>query len=175
MEPVPEYVRQMMRLGEEIARQHKETLAALGGANADALRVLRSLPTPPQMPEMAEMPEISRPIETKLRLHDAQLASGFAERLLEHINDFNESLDEEHEVGARLVSFGERVAIYLDGIGYWNPSLILFSGRNGNGDPVELIQHISQTSVLLVKLPRLDPDQPKRRIGFVQEDGIGGE
>ena len=35
-----------------------------------------------------------------------------------------------------------------------------------SGAPVELIQHVSQISVLLMKLPRRDPDKPKKPIGF---------
>mgnify|MGYP003317637775 CR=1 FL=1 len=34
---------------------------------------------------------------------------------------------------------------------------------------VELIQHVSQINILLVKLPRLNPEQPKRPIGFNAE------
>lgn len=34
------------------------------------------------------------------------VASEFYRRLVEWINDFDDSLDKEHEVGVRLVSFG---------------------------------------------------------------------
>jgi hypothetical protein len=39
-----------------------------------------------------------------------------------------------------------------------------------NGDPVELIQHVSQISILLMKLKRSDPEAPKRPIGFKDWD-----
>ena len=97
---------------------------------------------------------------------DPNLADEFHRRLIEWINDFHRSLDEEHEVGARLVSFGQSVTFHIDDIGYWNPSLISFQGRNENGESVELIQHVSQISILLVALKRESLSQPKRPIGF---------
>jgi hypothetical protein len=84
---------------------------------------------------------------------------------------FDATLDQEHEVGVRLVSFGQTVVFHLDDIGFWNPSLICFKGVTDDGSPVELIQHASQISVLLMKLCRKDPSKPKRRIGFVPETG----
>lgn len=98
---------------------------------------------------------------------DYNLASEFHDRLINWINDFDADLDANHEVGVRLVSFGTTVVFHLENIGYWNPSLISFSGKTDDGEPVELIQHVSQISILLMKLPRLDPTQPKKKIGFL--------
>ncbi len=81
------------------------------------------------------------------------IASEFHKRLIKWINDFHTSLDEEHEVGVRLVSFGQSIVFHLDNIGYWNPYLISFSGITEDGQPVELIQHVNQISILLMKLP----------------------
>lgn len=97
---------------------------------------------------------------------DQNLADEFHRRLISWINDFHRNLDEEHEVGARLVSFGQTVTFHIDDISYWNPSLISFQGKNENGDSVELIQHVSQISILLVALKRENSSQPKRPIGF---------
>lgn len=94
------------------------------------------------------------------------LASEFYKRLVEMINEFEEDLDEEHEVGIRLVSFGQTVQFHIENIGYYNPSLIIFRGRLENGARVELIQHVSQISFLLMALPKLDESRPARRIGF---------
>ncbi len=103
---------------------------------------------------------------------DANLASEFHDRLIKWINDFDSSLDLDYEVGIRLVSFGQEVTFHLSDIGYWNPSLISFSGYTEEGDPVELIQHVTQISILLKKMKRADPTIPKRPIGFNQ-DGTG--
>tara|TARA_R100000687_G_scaffold34159_1_gene28159 strand:- start:7738 stop:8121 length:384 start_codon:yes stop_codon:yes gene_type:complete len=98
---------------------------------------------------------------------DQNLADEFHRRLIEWINDFHRSLDDEHEVGARLVNFGQSVTFHIEDIGYWNPSLISFKGKNENGEPVELVQHISQISILLIALKRENIEQPKRPIGFM--------
>jgi hypothetical protein len=93
-------------------------------------------------------------------------ASEFYRRLAEWISDFDNSLDNDSEVGVRLVNFGQTVVFTLEGMGYYNPSLILFRGHTEDGSPVELIQHVSQISILLMKLPRKNPEQPKKALGF---------
>lgn len=100
------------------------------------------------------------------------LASEFYMRLSKWINDFDSTLDQEHEVGVRLVSFGQTVVFHLEDISYWNPSLISFLGFTEDGQPVELIQHVSQISILLMKLKRPDPTKPRSKIGFI--DGKTG-
>jgi hypothetical protein len=99
---------------------------------------------------------------------EANHASEFHERLTRWIHQFNAGLDEDHEVGVRLVNFGQSVVFHLQRINYWNPSLISFSGTTEDGNPVELIQHVSQISILLLKLPRNDVSKPK--IGFSVEN-----
>jgi len=44
------------------------------------------------------------------------------------------------------------------------PALVKFYGRSVDGKPIELMQHISQVSVLLVAVPKTT--QKARRIGF---------
>jgi hypothetical protein len=104
------------------------------------------------------------------------LASDFYERLSKWIRDFDAGLDEEHEVGVRLVNFGQAVTFHLEDMGYWNPALISFKGTTEGGDPVELVQHVSQISVLLLKLERQDKSKPKNPIGFCpQPSDEGGQ
>jgi hypothetical protein len=114
----------------------------------------------------ADMPELPK-IQTST---DPNLASEFHKRLVEWINDFDKSLDQDHEVGVRLVNFGQVVTFHLRDIGYWNPSLISFSGYTEQGEPVELIQHVSQISILLLKVKRQNTSQPKQSIGFANWD-----
>jgi Family of unknown function (DUF6173) len=93
-------------------------------------------------------------------------ASEFYKRLAKLIEDFDASLDQGHEVGVRLVSFGQSIIFHLQNMGYWNPSLLFFIGVTDDGNPVQLIQHVSQISVLLMKLPRRDTSKPKQPFGF---------
>ncbi|MBR9793014.1 MAG: hypothetical protein GYB58_14805 [Gammaproteobacteria bacterium] len=108
--------------------------------------------------------------ELMLPPKDQNLADEFYRRLINWINDFHKSLDEEHEVGARLVNFGQAITFHVEDIGYWNPSLISFQGRNELREPVELIQHVTQISILLVAMKRENIEQPKRPIGFASWD-----
>jgi len=98
------------------------------------------------------------------------LASEFYKRLVEMINEFDEKLDDTEEVGMRLVSFGQTVQFHVEDIGYYNPSLITFIGKTAEGKDIELIQHVSQISFLLMAVPRLNPDEPKKKIGFAAEE-----
>ncbi len=105
------------------------------------------------------IPEITIPQITNQNHADA-----FYDRLISYIIDFEKNLKEEEEVGARLVSFGETIIIHIDNLGYWNPSLISFNGRDNDDREVQLIQHVSQISVLLMKVPRTNKE--RERIGF---------
>lgn len=90
------------------------------------------------------------------------------ESLGDYVKAFEADLDVEHEVGARLVSFGSAVTIHVQRIGYSAPALITFSGLTEKGDKVQLIQHISQLSFLLVSLKKIS-DTPYR-IGFIWDE-----
>jgi Family of unknown function (DUF6173) len=119
------------------------------------------------------MPNLTIPKNAVVAAMEANHASEFYERLMQWFNDFDASLDQAHEVGVRLVSFGEAFVFHLRNIGYWNPSLISFVGVTEDGEPVELIQHVSQISVLLMKLPRKDASKPKQPIGFASAPTAG--
>ena len=94
-------------------------------------------------------------------------ASEFYKRLVSMINDFNKSLDSENEVGMQICNFGQKITVYIKDISYWNPSLIIFTGIDlDSGNQVQLIQHVSQLNILLVKLPKKNKEEPKRPIGF---------
>lgn len=86
------------------------------------------------------------------------------ERLVDYINDFEKELDDEHEIGARLVSFGSTITFHIQDIGYWGPDIISFTGVDDNSQRVKLIQHTSQLSVLLIAVTKTE--EKARRIGF---------
>lgn len=112
------------------------------------------------------MPDI-KPIEISTEIPtNPNLASEFSKRLVEMINEFDEDLDEEHEVGIKLVSFDQTITFSVTGLGYYDPSLIRFFGQMEDGSDVELIQHVSQISFLLMAVKRINPEEPKRPIGF---------
>jgi len=86
------------------------------------------------------------------------------ERIVRSIIKFEANLDADHEIGARLVSFTDKEIIHIEDVGYWGPDFVIFYGRNVDGQPVELIQHVSQTNVLLVAAKK--EGEKARRIGF---------
>lgn len=94
---------------------------------------------------------------------------GVFKSLGEYVRAFEADLDEDHEVGARLVNFGGTIQIHVQSIGFTAPFLITFSGLTENGDSVRLIQHVSQLSFLLVSLKKI-ADAPYR-IGFIWDEG----
>lgn len=88
--------------------------------------------------------------------------------LSNYIKEFEDALDSEHEVAARLVSFGSEVKIRVLKVGYTAPALITFWGVNDVGDKVQLVQHVSQLSILLVaaKVEKREP----YRVGFIHAE-----
>lgn len=90
-------------------------------------------------------------------------AEAYFERIAKYIIDFEKELDDSEEVGAKLVTFGEAIIIHIEDLGFWNPRLICFYGTDGKGQKVQLIQHVNQINILLIKLKRIPK---RRRIGY---------
>ena len=87
------------------------------------------------------------------------------ERLVLQIRAFEESLDADHELALQCAASGQPLVIAVDDISYWGPDMITFTGRNPDGERVQLIQHITQLSVLLAAVPKRQ--KTARRIGFL--------
>lgn len=83
--------------------------------------------------------------------------------LLMQIKNFQNSLDDDHEVGVYLANHA--CAMYVASIAFVNPDIMVFDGVL-DGNRARLVQHLSQLSFLLCALPKLEPDKPPRRIGF---------
>ena len=109
----------------------------------------------PETPALAEAPPKK----------DMSPAQWMYMRLGQAIAAFEKTLDAEHEVGFRLVSFADNQVLHIESLGYWSPDLVLFFGKNNEGRPMQLMQHVSQMSVLLVAAKKQSAEPP-RRIGF---------
>jgi hypothetical protein len=99
-------------------------------------------------------------------VHRASMATAFRERLIAAIKRFDDGLDSNEEVGMRLVSFGQTITFHVEDIHCHNPSLLFFLGVTDAGQRVQLVQHVSQLSFLLIALPRRNPTEPKKPFGF---------
>ncbi len=93
------------------------------------------------------------------------LASDMYQRLVALINNFESTLPDDMQAGGRLVSSGN-ITFSIQDVGFWDPNMIVFYGELSDGSRVELVQHLSQLDLLLVAVPRKDPSQPRRVIGF---------
>lgn len=87
------------------------------------------------------------------------------ELIMSYIKEFEDTLDDEHEVGVRLTSFGQSILMNVTDIGYANPYILVFYGFV-NGQRSTLIQNMSQLNFLLTAVPKMQPDEPPKRIGF---------
>ncbi len=92
-------------------------------------------------------------------------------KLMAHIADFERGLNKDQEVGASMVSFGDK-PFYIGGIGYHGNDMIIFYGASITGEPVKLMQHVTQTNVMLTVMARQKGHKQAKRIGFRSEDLI---
>jgi hypothetical protein len=90
-------------------------------------------------------------------------------KLMAHIADFESVLNPDQEVGASMVSFGDK-PFYITGIGYHGNDMIIFYGASTKGEPVKLMQHVTQTNVMLTVMARQKDHKEAKRIGFRSED-----
>ena len=85
-----------------------------------------------------------------------------------YVETFEAQLDEEHEVGVRLASFGGVVVFHAERIGFSAPNVITFYGITEEGEKLQLIQHVSQLNFLLRSVKKME--EKPRRIGFIWEE-----
>lgn len=114
-------------------------------------------------------PENLSPTQTESVLRNHYHADWMHERLVETINDFESDLPDDMQAGGRLISFGQTIQFSIEDVGFWNPDMIIFYGTLPTGEPVKLVQHTSQLSLLLVAVKRNNLSKPRRKIGFHSE------
>lgn len=97
------------------------------------------------------------------------------DRLVLYIRNFESQLDASHEIAMGFAG-GDAGVLRIEGLGYFDPDMITFYGRDDEGAKTQLVQHISQLSVILRAVPKVQPEDPPRRIGFALNPGwAGGE
>jgi hypothetical protein len=89
------------------------------------------------------------------------------ERISEAIKEFQFSLNDQEEVGIYLVSIPSGKPMHVERVEKRGPEIIAFHGVNEHGMPMLLLQHYTQTNLLLSALPKLG--DTARRIGFQLE------
>ena len=87
------------------------------------------------------------------------------ERIIMYLKNFEESLDNEHEVAMGFTG-GDAGVLRIEGMGYFPPDVVTFYGSDPTGAKTQLIQHVSQLNVMLRALPKAVEQEEPRRIGF---------
>lgn len=135
------------------AKSTKKSDPCSGAVHAD--------PKTPATAEQKPLPEAmtKKPIEQK------SPAEWAYERLILYIQNFEEQLDEEHEIAVGFTS-GSNGALRIEGVGFFDPDIVTFYGSDEMGSKTQLIQHVSQLSVTLRALPKQVAEKEPTRIGF---------
>lgn len=132
----------------------KRPRAAVARCDADAPPTAEQTPLPEALAETP--PEAKSP---------AQWAY---ERIILYIQNFEQQLDNEHEVAMGFTGADAGV-LRIEGVGYFDPDIVTFYGTDETGAKTQLIQHVSQLNVILRALPHVvdeeGEDEPYR-IGF---------
>jgi hypothetical protein len=97
------------------------------------------------------------------------------DRLVMFIQNFEAKLDNTHEMAMGFAG-GAAGVLRIEGLGFVDPDILTFYGRDEDGLKTQLIQHVSQLSFILRAVPKERPEEPPRRIGFAMTAGwAGGE
>ena len=97
------------------------------------------------------------------------------DRLVIYIQSFEQQLDASQEIAMGFTG-SEAGILQIEGMGYYDPDMVTFYGRDESGVKTQLIQHVSQLNVILRAVSRAQPEDPPRRIGFALNAGwLGGE
>jgi hypothetical protein len=94
------------------------------------------------------------------------------DRLVAYIRNFEGQLDAKQEIAMGFAS-DESGVLRIEGLGYFDPDIITFYGRDETGAKTQLIQHVTQLSVTLRAVPKEAEAEPPRRIGL--SGWVGGD
>jgi len=87
------------------------------------------------------------------------------ERIILYLKNFEEQLDQEQEVAMGFTG-GDVGILRIEGMGYFDPDIVTFYGKDASGGRTQLIQHVSQLNVMLRSLPKPKEHAEPNRIGF---------
>ena len=90
--------------------------------------------------------------------------------IYEEIADFEACLDAEHEVGMPIVGGPAGLCVHVREVYRFGTDKLVFVGISSDGNPVRLIQHLSQLNFLMLAAPKLG-DQAVR-IGFHEPSSV---
>lgn len=101
----------------------------------------------------------------KKRPADKSPAEWAYERIVMYIQQFETTLDSEHEVGMGFAG-SDAGSVKIQGMGFFAPDMVTFYGEDGEGSKMQLVQHVNQLNVMLVAEPKSVEQAEPNRIGF---------
>lgn len=129
-------------------------------------------PIVPPIPDTSALNQIYEDRQKMVRAAEITTensAETISQKLFDAIRAYQHSLPDENDVAIQAVSFGVNTVILVERIGYIGSNLVVFGGKDNSGKPMELIQHISQLSFLMMVAQKPSVEAPKRQIGFAGE------
>jgi hypothetical protein len=96
------------------------------------------------------------------------------ERIIMYLKNFEEQLDNEHEVAMGFTG-GDAGVLRIEGMGYYDPDIVTFYGSDPTGSKTQLVQHVSQLNVMLRALPKSIERAEPNRIGFRLAEELDAE
>lgn len=126
-----------------------------------------AMPRPKEVhtdPEAAGEPNLPEAVARK-PVERKSPAEWAYQRLILYIQNFEKMLDAEHEVAMGFTDTGGGF-LRIEGLGHFDPDILTFYGADQTGAKVQLVQHVTQLNVLLRAMPKENPAEEPRRIGF---------
>lgn len=130
-------------------------------AEAEALPRRHEVHADPNVEPCKDIPETvaQKPVAQK------SPAEWAYERLILYIQNFEQQLDNEHEVAMGFTG-GDAGVMRIEGMGFFDPDMVTFYGSDSMGVKTQLVQHVSQLNVMLRALPKEVKTEAPTRIGF---------
>ena len=136
---------------------------AAEAAEADALPRCYEVHSDPDMPNLSTTPVPDAVKKTPAA--NKSPAQWAYERIVMYLKNFEEGLDNEHEVAIGFTG-GDAGVLRIEGMGYFDPDIVTFYGSDPAGAKTQLIQHVTQMNVMLRALPKAVEQAEPNRIGF---------
>ena len=129
----------------------------------------------PRMHEIHVDPNTATPDEIKQPSGPKSPARWAYERLIMYIQNFEKTLD-----NTQAFAGDSSGVIKIEGMGYYNPDIVTFYGLDPSGTKTQLVQHVTQLSVMMRALPKDVEAEEPNRIGFrlaqdLDEEDIKGD
>jgi hypothetical protein len=145
-------------------RMTDEIKTSVEAAEDMAMPRARVAPCSDRLPETAETQPLPPAIAGQ-PVEDKSPAQWAYERIILYIKNFEEQLDDRHEVAMGFAG-SETGVMRIEGIGYFAPDILTFYGRDEDETRTQLIQHVGQLNVMLRAMPKAPEEAAPRRIGF---------